>query len=106
VPMAAALRRFLAAPQAAQASEGVGRTPVSPPAPPAPAAAAGNGHPPRPLAAPILAALKQKRRTVAMTTPTLATAIGISVDELDAGLGGQPVPHQASERLASWAAAG
>ena len=50
--------------------------------------------------------LRAKRRPLALTSTTLAGQIGVEPDELDDALHARPVPAQAAERLAAWAAAG
>jgi hypothetical protein len=67
--------------------------------------AVSNGHAPDD-AKDLAARLRAKRRPLPLTSTTLAGQIGVQPDELDDALRGRPVPPQAVERLAAWAAAG
>jgi hypothetical protein len=69
--------------------------------------AAGNGQGAQAAADDVkalAAKLRAKRRPLPLTSTTLAGQIGVEPDELDAALHARPVPPQAAERLAAWAA--
>jgi hypothetical protein len=111
-PMLSKLRAFAAGgpgngAHGADAAEGPGGAAADPPGPPGATVGPSNvqlGHLPAPLPDDALKALKARRRVTPMTAGSLAEVIGIATGELDAAIAGEPIPLQAAERLAAWAA--
>jgi hypothetical protein len=112
-PIAALLRAFLTGPDSTwrprsrfEPPDG-GTGPASPPTPPAAPTAADNGHAvttPDDQAKELARRLRAKRRPLPLTSTTLASQIGCTADQLDDALHARPIPPQAAERLAAWAA--
>ena len=105
----ALLRAFAAGPAAGPEPAAAPAThcaPVTPSTPPTATAGPANGDLHTPLAAETVKALKAKRRTVPLTSHTLAGQLGLADGELARALAGEAVSTAAAERLQAWAAAG